>query len=205
MQCFKIIGEDKFQERLNSVYKFVNKPGYEYKSRPIFDIVKKIFEDTEEKLKIIEKMEDYNIFISKSNENTISNNKKLLEYNKKIFDSTLDFLNSKQHETNFAKLINGKYYTEVVEEILKLRNSRVFLKLFNQVKIKESKYISETAIKEFNKFKKLFETTEQRIDKELKSIDNVKYLIDIGRANIEHLVPEINFMINYFDINYFYI
>ena len=203
LQCFKIIGEDKFQERLNSVYKFVNKPGYEYKSRPIFDIVKKIFEDTEEKLKIIEKMEDYNIFISKSNENTISNNKKLLEYNKKIFDSTLDFLNSKQHETNFAKLINGKYYTEVVEEILKLRNSRVFLKLFNQVKIKESKYISETAIKEFNKFKKLFETTEQRIDKELKSIDNVKYLIDIGRANIEHLVPEINFMINYFDINYF--
>ena len=168
-----------------------------------FLIVKKIFEDTEEKLKIIEKMEDYNIFISKSNENTISNNKKLLEYNKKIFDSTLDYLNSKQHETNFAKLINGKYYTEVVEEILKLRNSRVFLKLFNQVKIKESKYISETAIKEFNKFKKLFETTEQRIDKELKSIDNVKYLIDIGRANIEHLVPEINFMINYFDINYF--
>ena len=99
--------------------------------------------------------------------------------------------------------IDENYYKQVVEKILNLRNSRVFLKLFNQIKKREKKNISEIAIKEFNKFENLFAGTEQQIDKQLKSIDNVKYIIEIGRVNINHLVPEIDWMINYFNINYF--
>ena len=198
MISLKIIGKGNMSERLKYINKFLNSQYNDYN----FNNVSGIVESWEKKLKNIEIMKKYNSFIFQEKE---SNNNKLIEYSKKIINCNLDYLNSDESFKEYLKYIDDKSF-QLAEEILKLRDSQLFLKIFNKIKNKEkkNKNISNRAKDEFYKLKKIFAESEQKIVKELNlNSDALKFLIDITSKSENLLIQEIEWLINYFKINYF--
>ena len=187
------------------IYKFQNDQFEDYKSFHNFKKVVEVVENWEKNIENIKIMENYNIFISKENENINEINSKLEEYSKKIFNYDLKYLDSNEGQKEYSNHIDSKTF-QLAEEILKLKNSVIFLKIFKKIKKieKKKKNIATRAKDEFLKLKKLFADSEQKILKELKSNkDALKFLIEINSENENILIEEIDWLKNYFNINYF--
>ena len=202
LKCMKIIGKENMFERLKCIYKIIDEENYELKSIQIYKKICQLIDNWEIKIRKIEMMIEYNIFIANENEKINEINNKLLEYNKKLYTYKLDYLDSPESIKEYSKYIDEKSI-ELVVKILQLRNSNVFIRIYKQVKENETKYASERAIKEFEKLKKLFVENEQKIIKELKYNDLLKYLIEIGTKSETLLTKEIDWLINYFNIKNF--
>ena len=199
----KNLGNEKMLKRFLYIYLFAKETNYEDNSNKIFNKISQLVNNWEDKIKKIELMKEYNIFISKQNENINEINNNLSEYIKKIlFTYKLAYLDSPQSLKEFNSYIDMKTF-KLVEKVLQLRDSNVFLEIFDKIKKKEKKNIAEKTIKEFEKLKNLFINNEQKIIKELKSNDSFKYLIEICSKNEALLIQEIDWMINYFQINNF--
>ena len=205
IMSFKTIGKENLQKRLKYIYKFQNDQFEDYKSFHNFKKVVEVVENWEKNIENIKIMENYNIFISKENENINEINSKLEEYSKKIFNYDLKYLDSNEGQKEYSNHIDSKTF-QLAEEILKLKNSVIFLKIFKKIKKieKKKKNIATRAKDEFLKLKKLFADSEQKILKELKSNkDALKFLIEINSENENILIEEIDWLKNYFNINYF--
>jgi len=146
---FCLLGENKIIERIIAIFKCLNSKNYHDKAinvkRQIDNGLKKI----ENNLKMIEDLKAYNNFIIYNNS---EENEELSKYNKKMATSTVQYINSEENEKEFSK------YDERVKrarEILKFKNSYIFLSIFNNIKnkIKGEKAI-DIAIEKMKNLKK---------------------------------------------------
>ena len=203
--CIKTLGKTNMLKRIKNIYKFINMPDFENKSLQVFNNINKIMDDWQEKLTKLAMMKEFKIFISKENESIKKINDEYSQFQKKIYYYELKYLNSKESTKEYSQYIFPylKDSFKLVEEILILRNSNIFIRLFNEIKRKEKKDVPEKALKEFQKVKNLFVENEQKIMKELKSNIALKYLNEIGVKNEDLLIHEIEWLIVYFKINYF--
>ena len=192
---FNIIGEDNFQKRIMNIFKCINVEDYKYKTILVISNINEIVHNWDIKLKMIENIKKYNNFIY--NDLTIDN-EKLSLYNKKIMESLLEYLNSKKALEEFSK------YEEDIKkanELSELKESNVFLKIFNKIKdYTTSRNLLEKAIKKFKNIKKIFVNNRKKIEEELKVNKEVKYLINIGYESKTILIKEIEYLLNYFNI-----
>ena len=202
IKSFKILGKENMLKRVSYIYQFQKVINFEIQAQVIFDSINSIVKDWEEKMANIVIMKEYNNIISKENENSNEINNKLTEYMNTVFNYKLDYLNSPESSKEYSKYIDQKLL-QLAKEVIQLKESQVFIKIFNKIKKNEKKNISEKAIKEFKKIKNLFFDNEKNIIKELKSNDKLKYLIEIGSKDEAILIQEIDWLINYFNINNF--
>ena len=137
-------------------------------------------------MKIIDKIRQYYVFIYEEN-NLIED---ISNYISKINNSTLQYLNSNEASEEFSKFSRDK---EKADKVAKLKECRIFVDIFNDTKLKNNStnYIDE-ATKKFDNLKKIFVNNKNKIEKELKSNDEVKFLIKIG-YNLKYLTLIQNF------------
>ena len=200
---FKIIGKEYMEERLKCIYKIIQEEeNYQVKTKQIFYLICKIIDEWETKMKKIEIMKEYNLFIYDKNEEINIINTQLSEFNKKIFENKLCYLNNEESRKEYSKYINENSFKKV-NEILKLRDSNIFIKIFNHLKIKDKGTAPEKSIAEFQKLKNLFSNNEKNILKAIKTNEYFKFLVEIGDKSEALLLQEIDWIINYFDIKYF--
>ena len=145
-------------------------------------------------------MKEYNLFTNDKNEEVNKINTQLSEFNKKIFNSTLDYLNKEESRKEFSKFINEKSF-EKMKKILKLRDSNIFIKIFNHLKKEYKEAAPEKSITEFEKLKNLFSDNERKILNEIKTNKYLKFFVEIGEKSEALLIQEIDWLIKYFEIN----
>ena len=76
-------------------------------------------------------MKEYNLFIYDKNEEINIINTQLSEFNKKIFENKLCYLNNEESRKEYSKYINENSFKKV-NEILKLRDSNIFIKILSR-------------------------------------------------------------------------
>jgi hypothetical protein len=155
-KCLNILGE-KFEKRLEYICKLGSESSFENKSEQILNKIKNTIEFFDRKLRNIDIIIEYNTFMGKENKDIKEINDKLSDFSKKISENKLNYLNSEEGQSEYSKLIDEKVLKFAIE-ILELRNSRIFMRLFNEFKEKENHNISEENLersKEFTDFKKL--------------------------------------------------
>ena len=200
-RSFKIMGKVYMEERFNCIYKIIQGEEYDQnKLKQIFQKICKILDEWEIKIKKIESMKEYNLFTNDKNEEVNKINTQLSEFNKKIFNSTLDYLNKEESRKEFSKFINEKSF-EKMKKILKLRDSNIFIKIFNHLKKEYKEAAPEKSITEFEKLKNLFSDNERKILNEIKTNKYLKFFVEIGEKSEALLIQEIDWLIKYFEIN----
>ena len=176
-RSFKIMGKENMEERFNCIYKIIQGEGYDQnKLKQIFGKICNILDEWEIKIKKIESMKEYNLFINDKNEEVNKINTQLSEFNKKIFNSTLDYLNKEESRKEFSKFINEKSF-EKIKKILKLRDSNIFIKIFNHLQKEYKEAAPEKSITEFEKLKNLFSDNERKILNEIKTNKYLKFFV----------------------------
>ena len=125
-------------------------------------------------------------------------NTQLSEFNKKIFENKLCYLNNEESRKEYSKYINENSFKKV-NEILKLRDSNIFIKIFNHLKIKDKGTAPEKSIAEFHKLKNLFSNNEKNILKAIKTNEYFKFLVEIGDKS-EITTIAITAMFNFYGV-----
>ena len=184
------IVKDKFIKRILSIFKCIN----EKEGVKVIDEIINISETWKNNIIKIEKIKEFNNFIYNKKE---LDNRKLSEYNIKIINSTLKYLNSKENLDKFSR------YKEEIEyalKILKLKNSSLFLYILKRNKKNKSKNILKSTLTEFEIIKKIFVKNKEQIENQFKNNSVVKILINLGCKNEEKLIKEIDWLLEYFKI-----
>ena len=187
------IYKDNLKKRIESIFKCLNEE--EGLGIRVIGKMKLIFEIWENNLNEIEILKEFNNFIYKNKE---LDNRKLSEYNKKIYESTLKYLNSEENLDNFSRY---KEDIEQAKKVLKLRNSFLFLYILNREKKTSSElYLLDNTLNSFNNIKTIFVNDQKEIENELKNNSEAKLLINLGRRSEENLIKEIDWLLEYFKI-----
>ena len=193
----KIIKGKNFKQRITLVFRCLGIENSQKYAEEIFSKIKEIIDKWNINLKIIDKIRQYYVFIYEENSliEDISN------YISKINNSTLQYLSSNEASEEFSKFSRDK---EKADKVAKLKECRIFVDIFNDTKLKNNStnYIDE-ATKKFDNLKKIFVNDKNKIEKELKSNDEVKFLIKIGYKNEDELEKEIDWLLDYFKISDF--
>ena len=196
--AFNIIGDHDLQKRITNVIKCLNEEDYKIKAISVKSNISEAIKDCTEKISQIEMLNNYNIFIF---DEYSSINEELSIYIKKIIASTLQYLKSEKGKREFLKYEND---IQRAKKLSELKKSNVFLNLFIATKNStDSNRLFELATDKFNKIKKIFVNDERRIKEELKNNKEIKHLINIGYQNKYNLEREIEYLLNYFNINNF--
>ena len=192
---FNPIGENNIQKRINNMVKCLNEEDYELRGISILTNINAIMDDWGKKMKSIELLKEYNLFInnleSKSNE-------ELSKYNRKIMESTLQCLTSKESMKEFSKYENN---IKTAKEVLNLKKSKVFLNILKHLQNSMiSNKILDISLEKLNNIKKVFVNNKEIINKELINNKDIKYLIHIAYNNNEEFIKEIDWLLNHFKI-----
>mgnify|MGYP002623021467 CR=1 FL=1 len=187
------IKKEKLKKRILAIFKCSNEEeGLDIR---VIEEIREIFEKWENNIKKIERLKEFNNFIYKNKE---LENRKLSEYNIKIINSTLKYLNSKENLDYFS---NYKKDIDLSQKILKLRNSSLFLSILDSKKKDSSEInILNNTLKIFDDIRKVFVNNRNQIENEFKNNCVVKILIDLGCRNEENLIKEIDWLLEYFQI-----
>ena len=185
--------KEKLKKRILSIFKCLNEEeGLEIR---VIENMNLIFEKWKNNLKKIEILKEFNNFIYKNKE---LDNRKLSEYNKKIYKSTLKYLNSEENLDNFSRY---KEDIEKAQKVLKLRNSSLFLYILKREKKNSSELnLLDNTFFFFDNIKKIFVNVPNEIENELKNNSEAKLLINLGCLNEENLIKEIDWLLEYFSI-----
>ena len=192
---FNILNDRIIKKRITNVFQCLNENDIENKVVSLLRQINEIKNTWNKNTKTIEKLKEYYNFVYNKNSKIID---ELSEYNKKIMNSTLQYLNSKKAFEEFSK-----YEKEIenVQLILNLKKSYIFLNIFNNFKGRiNSNQIVDLSLKKFNSIKNIFINDKEKIEKEIKKNAAFRYLISLGYQNIGGLNEEIDFLLTYFQI-----
>ena len=195
---FNMIGEKNIQKRIKNIIKCLDEEDYRVKAISVKSSIYEVLNEWKENTKKIENLKNYNIFIY---EECSAINEELSIYNKKIFESSLQYLKSEKAKKEFSKFERD---IQKAKQLSELKKSNVFLNIFNETKnTTESKKLLEEVIKKFNNIKKIFVNDKEIIKVELKKNKEIKHLINIGYQSESNLKKEIDYLLKYFNINNF--
>ena len=183
--AYAIVGKKEILERIDLIFLCLKKD----KNQEIINDIKEKIDDAMKKIesntKDIEQLKLFNIFINFKKPDI---NKELSNYNLNIITSPLSRIYS---DKEFSKYENE---IKKAKQFLPLKKSFVFLCIFNNLKDLEK------SLEKMKNLKKLFSNNERTIERELKNIYEVKYLIFIGYENEKKLSQEIDWFLEYFGI-----
>ena len=198
--AFNIIKEKTLAKRASLIAKSLGKEDYELFSSSKINEIKKVLKNWSNNTKIIEKIKNIYKFINKP-EKIIN---ELYEYNLKIFNSTLQDLNSIENTKEFSEKCKN---LEKVNKIYILKQCDVFMNIFydtkKKISFRNSYDFIDLAIERFDKLKNIFVNDKSIIENELIKNEEAKFLINIDYKNENDLEKEINWLLNYFKLNDF--
>ena len=195
INTFNIIGKENIIKRMSNIFMCLKEDNYNIKAISIVSRIEEILEKWKENINKIENLKKY--YISTLN-NFTKINEELSTYNKKIMNSSLQYLESQKGNNEFIKY---KAAIEKAKEFEKLKKSNVFLNIFIKTKNStDSKKRFELALEKFKNIKKIFVNDKKKIAEELKKNKQIKHLINIGYQNQNNLEKEINYILEYFSI-----
>ena len=199
---FNIIKERILVQRVALIAKSLHNEEYELFSSSKIDELKNVLKNWSNNTKTIEKIINIYKFINKPTKIIME----LYDYNVKIYNSTLQYLDSKENVTEFSEKCKN---LELVNKIFILRQCNVFMNILYDTKMKmkisfsNSKDFIDIAIKRFDKLKNIFAEDKAIIKKELIKNEEAKFLINVDYMNENDLEKEINWLLKYFKINDF--
>ena len=167
---------------------------YESFSSSKLNELKMVLENWKNNANIIQKIVDIYKLIDKP-KNTI---KELYDYNLKIYNSTLQYLNSNDATKEFLEKCKN---LEKINKIHTLRESKVFISILYVTKneiFRNSKDFIDLVFERFDKLKNIFVNDKTGIENELIKNKEAKFLINISASDEENLEKEINWLLNYF-------
>ena len=198
--AFNIIKEKTLAKRASLIAKSLGKEDYELFSSSKINEIKKVLKNWSNNTKTIEKIKNIYKFINKP-EKIIN---ELYEYNLKIFNSTLQDLNSIENTNEFSEKCKN---LEKVNKIYILKQCDVFMNIFydtkKKISFRNSYDFIDLAIERFDKLKNIFVNDKSIIENELIKNEEAKFLINIDYKNENDLEKEINWLLNYFKLNGF--
>ena len=190
-----LIGKENTYKRIISIFKCLNR---EDEATIVKEKIKNAVDKFDNDIRMIEKLKEYNILIYYDN---FENNVSLSKYNKELINSKLKYIYSEENKNKFSKYINDIHKAN---EILPLKNSNLFLNIFNEFKKKFKELILiEMTLENLKNIKKILVNDTKVIESELKTNSIIKYLISIGYQGEEILSKEIDWLKTYYKINEF--
>ena len=194
---FSILSEEDITQRISLINKCLGKEDYKILANSFYSNLNEIINNWLEKIKIIEKIKNYYSFTLRENKLI----QELNEYSVKIFNSTLQYLNSKEGLEEFSKYTKD---SEMAEKIDELRQSEVFVSIFyDSAKRTIKEKPIEKSIKRFNNIKNIFLNDKKKMENELKNNEEIKFLINVGYKNENNVEKEVDWLLNYFKIDDF--
>ena len=196
--AFNNIKGNDFIQRVALIAKCLGREDYESFSFTKVNELKELFKNWSNNIKIIEKIVNIYLFINKPEKYI----QELYDYTNKIYNSTLQYLNSNNGTKEFREKSKD---LEKINKIHKLRQSKIFINIYDNTKknyfSKNSDDFIDSASNRFAKIKNIFVNDKSEIENALKKCEEAKFLINNDYKNDNDLENEINWLMKYFNIN----